>query len=279
MIKILRKAFVLGLLLAAIGVRAETNQTVAVAACPHCGFVQTNQTVALIPAAVEPAEIVKSATTNDWKASIYGGFSAQSGNKTSSSYNYGGDYSRQGKIYRGKLKLDGKYSKSEDEVTVSKTEASGEMRRMLDERWFAYGLLSALNDGLKDLDYRVKTGPGLGYYFSDTKDLTSDISSGPLYVSEQKSGTRSGYLAWRFAQGLSWQITDTFRWWTSMELDMNATEVASYLAVFRTGVDTKISGNLSLLIIFEDDYDSQPESKGNIEKNDASINTGLRYKF
>jgi putative salt-induced outer membrane protein YdiY len=276
--KILRIAFMSGLLLAALGVCAETNQTVVAdaqhpAVCPHCGFVQTNQTTASVPV------IVKSATTNDWKASVYGGFSAQSGNTTASSYNYGGEFSRQGEVYRGKLKLDGKYSKSADAVTVSKTEASGEMRRMLDERWFAYGLLSALHDGLKDLDYRVKAGPGLGYYFVDTKDLTSDVSSGPLYVSEQKSGTRSGYLAWRFAQGLSWQITDTFRWWTSTELDMNGTGVASYLVAFSTGVDTKISDNLSLLIVFEDDYDSQPESKGNIEKNDASIKTGIRYKF
>ena len=267
-----------GLLLAALGVCAETNQIVAAdaqhpAVCPHCGFVQTNPPTASVSTTVTPA------TKKEWKSSIYGGFSAQSGNTTASSYNYGGDFSRQGEVYRGKLKLDGKYSKSADEVTVSKTEASGEMRRMLDERWFAYGLLSALNDGLKDLDYRVKAGPGLGYYFSDTKDLTSDVSSGPLYVSEQKSGVRSGYLAWRFAQGLSWQITDTFRWWTSTELDMNSTEVASYLVTFKTGVDTKISGNLTLFIVFEDDYDSQPESKGNIEKNDASINTGIRYKF
>jgi putative salt-induced outer membrane protein YdiY len=260
------------------GVFAETNQTVAAdaqhpAVCPHCGFVQTNQPTAAVSTTVNPA------TKKEWKSSVYGGLSAQSGNTTASSYNYGGDFSRQGEVYRGKLKLDGKYSKSADEVTVSKTEASGEMRRMLDERWFAYGLLSALNDGLKDLDYRVKAGPGLGYYFVDTKDLTSDVSSGPLYVSEQKSGTRSGYLAWRFAQGLSWQITDTFRWWTSTELDMNATGVASYLVTFKTGVDTKISGNLTLFIVFEDDYDSHPESKGNIEKNDASINTGIRYKF
>jgi putative salt-induced outer membrane protein YdiY len=278
MMKIIRTVFMSGLLLAALGVCAETSQTVAAdaqhpAVCPHCGFVQTNQPPVPAPASVKPT------TTNDWKASVYGGFSAQSGNTTASSYNYGGDFSRQGEVYRGKLKLDGKYSKSEDEVTVSKTEASGEMRRMFDKHWFSYGLLSALNDGLKDLDYRVKAGPGLGYYFSDTKDLTSDISSGPLYVSEQKSGVRSGYLAWRFAQGLSWQITDTFRWWTSTELDVNSTEVTSYLVAFSTGVDTKISGNLSLFVIFEDDYDSQPESKGNIEKNDASINTGLRYRF
>jgi len=135
------------------------------------------------------------AATNDWKSSVYGGFAAKSGNATSSSYNYGGEFSRAGRIYRGRLKLDGSYSKTEEQVTTSQSEASGELRRMLNEHWFAYGTLSALHDEIKDLSYRIKTGPGMGYYFVDSKELTADISSGPLYVREKKAGVASGYLA------------------------------------------------------------------------------------
>ena len=270
--KNIRTGIIFSLLLAAAGGFAETNQTVAAevkhpAVCPHCGSVSTG-TVTVV-----------SATTNDWESSIYGGFAAKSGNKTSSSYNYGGEFSRDGTLYRGKLKLDGSYSKAEEEVTVSQSEASGELRRMLNEHWFAYGTLSALHDEIKDLSYRMKTGPGLGYYFVDTQDMTADVSSGPLYVREKKVGVASGYLAWRFAQGVDWQITDTFRWWVLTEADVDTTDTSAYIIAFKTGVESKINNNLSLLVAVKDSYDSRPEVSGKIEKNDMEISTGLRYTF
>ena len=245
--------------------------------CPTCGHTLDHVTE---PVAAEPCPAVVAApTTNTWKASVYGGFAAQSGNTVTRSYNYGGEFEKKSQLYRGKLKVDGRYSKTEEQVTVSKSEASGEMRRMLNERWFSYGVLSALHDGLKDVSYRVKAGPGLGYYFIDSKELTADVSSGPLYVQEKKADTASGYLAWRFAQGIDWQITDRFRWWVSTEADVDTTDVAAYIVAFKTGVESKINSNLSLLVIVEDDYDSQPEAKGNIEKNDFEVSTGLRYNF
>lgn len=263
---------VLALLLSVAGGYAETNQTAAAdsqhpGACPHCGFVQTNQTMAPVPAA------------RDWKSSVYGGFSAKSGNTVEQSYKFGGDFSQHGKIYRGTLKADGRYSKTEEQVTASKAEASGEMRRMLNEHWFTYGVLSALHDDLKDLSYRVKTGPGLGYYFFDSKELTMDVSSGPLYVLERTTDDQSGYLAWRFAQGVDWQITDTFRWWFSTEAVVDTTDVAAYTVAFKSGVESKLNSKLSLLVMVEDDYDSRPETEEDVKKNDFEISTGLRYTF
>lgn len=252
--------------------------------CPACGYIQESVVKPVVTEPGQPAgglaEKVKTApATNIWKASIYGGFAAKSGNTTSSSYNYGGDFVRDGKVYRGRLKVDGSYSQAEQQVTVSKSEASGEMRRMLDAHWFAYGILSALHDEIKDLSYRTKAGPGVGYYFFDSKDLSLDVSSGPLYVQEKKADIASGYLAWRFAQGASWQITDTFRWWALTEADIDTTDTSAYVLAFKTGVESKINSNLSLIFTVKDDYDSRPEAAGKIKKNDMEVSTGLRYAF
>lgn len=264
---------ILALVLAAAGGVAETNQAVSVCAehllvCPKCGFVETNQVAAVTKTA-----------TNDWQLSIYGGFATRSGNATSSSYKYGGEFSRHGKIYRSRLKLDGSYNEAEDEVTESQVEASGELRRMLNKRWFAYGTGAALHDEIKDLSYRVKVGPGLGYYLVDSKELTADISSGPLYVHEKKEDVTSDYLAWRFAQGVNWQITETFRFWVSTEADVDTTDTSAYVIAFKAGIENKINSNLSLMVVLKDDYDSHPENSGKIEKNDLEISTGLRYAF
>jgi putative salt-induced outer membrane protein YdiY len=216
--------------------------------------------------------------TNNWKVTVYGSFAAKSGNANEKSYKYGGEFEKEAdKVYRYKLKLDGKYGRTEDQLTDSKAEASGEMRRIFRERWFNYGALSVLHDDLKDLSYRAKAGPGLGYYFSDTEALVADLSSGPLYVLEKGSNEDSGYLAWRFAQWFDWNLTEQLRWWISTEAVMEAADMAAYTLAFRTGVDSKINDHLSLIVVIEDDYDSMPEKAGNIEKNDFEISTGLRY--
>jgi len=276
-----RKLFCIAL--AAMGTSIGFSETTnnGVHYCPTCRqILQANAPVGNdVRVASSSVAAVKTAVTNDRKMSVYGGFAAKSGNATSSSYNYGSEFSQDGKVYRSKLKLDGSYSKAEESVTTSQSEASGELRRMLNEHWFAYGTLSALHDEIKDLSYRIKTGPGLGYYFVDTKELTADVSSGPLYVEEKKEGIASGYLAWRLAQGISWQITEAFRWWVSTEADVNTTDVANYIVAFKTGVENKINSNLSLIVDLKDDYDSHPEDFGKIEKNDLEIRTGLRYAF
>lgn len=265
---------IVAFLLTTAGGLAETNQAATVCAghlavCPKCGFVETNQ-----------GAVDRTAVTNDWKSSVYGGFAAQSGNTDAKSYKYGGEFDKTSdKIYRYKLKADGKYSKTAEQVTDSKAEASGEMRRMFNERWFAYGTLSALHDDLKRLSYRVKTGPGLGYYFVESKALTADVSSGPLYVREKTADNESGYLAWRVAQWFDWQLTDTFRWWISTEAFMDTTDTSAYTLTFKTGIETKINSRLSLLVFVEDDYDSKPEESGDVKKNDSEISTGVRYTF
>jgi len=257
-----------------------TNAAAPAAVTPSAATVAAEPVTLAVTAPAAAPSAVAVPSTNNWKSTVYGGFAAKSGNAVETSYNYGGEFEkRAAETYRYKLKADGRYSKTEEQVTASKSETSGEMRRMLNERWFAYGTLSALHDNLRDLSYRAKAGPGLGYYFVDTETLVADFSSGPLYVREKTSGGSSGYLAWRAAQWFDWHINSTFRWWISTEAVMETADMAAYTVAFKTGVDSKISDHLSLIVVVADDYDSMPEKKGDIKKNDFEISTGVRYTF
>ena len=264
----------LALLLATTGSFAETNQAAVVctehlAICPKCGFTETNQVVS-----------VKEAETNDWMSSIYGGFTARSGNTVSSSYNYGGEFEkREGKLYRYKLKGDGRYSKTEEQISESKAELSGEMRRLTSEHWFVSGRLSALHDDIKELSYRTKAGPGIGRYLVDLKTLTADVNTGLLYVREKASGEESDYVAWRLSQRVDWQMTETFKCWIETEYVMDVADPASYQIAFKSGVDSKINNHLSLIVVIEDDYDNMPDQVDKIKRNDLEVSTGLRYHF
>jgi putative salt-induced outer membrane protein YdiY len=216
----------------------------------------------------------------DWKASLYGGFTAKSGNTVENAYRYGGDFSKKnGKLYRYRLKVDGKYRKTEERVSDSKAEMSGEMRRLIRGNWFASGRSSVLHDDLKDLSYRAKLGPGIGYYFIQSEEFTADVSSGPMYVRERTSDGVESYMAWRVGQELDWRITQNVRWWTSTELVMDMTEDSAYTIGFQSGIENRLTGNLALTVTVEDEYDSQPDAEAEIKKNDFEVSTGLRYTF
>lgn len=218
----------------------------------------------------------------DWIASIHGGLDYSSGNTEETAYKYGADYEKKnGSDYRYKLKVLGKYRETEGDVADSKLELSGEGRRIFGEsrRWFGLLTLSALHDDMKDLAYRVKVGPNIGYYLKDTDDLTADVSSGFLYVREDASGSVEDYVAWRVAQWFDWHFTENARWWFGTEMFTDIADPVDFHLTFRTGVDSKINSHYSLIVVLEDTYDNRPEPGQNIEKNDLEIGVGLRYTF
>jgi len=198
---------------------------------PPAGLIVTNPAApavvetesAAVPAPVPAATLTPEKTVpRDWRSSIFGGFTAKSGNTTSSSYNYGGDFEKMnGKLYRYKLSGDGRYSKTDDRVNTSKAELSGEMRRLIGERWFVSGRLSALHDDIKEISYRVKAGPGVGRYLADSEALTADVGTGLLYVQEKTSGEVSDYIAWRLSQRIDWQVTKMLKCWAETEFFLN----------------------------------------------------------
>lgn len=286
MIKIMLVLFLTGAVCAAA--EAEKAETV----CPCCGhalppgyvLVATGSVPPTVAATVPVAEapvpemVQKPAAAKDWKSSMYGGFSAKSGNTTESSYKYGAEYEKKnGTDYRYRLKMDGRYSKTDEQTTASKAELSGEMRRLLKDHWFVSGRLSGLHDDLKEIAYRVKMGPGLGRYLVDSENLTADVSTGPLYVRESSSGAVSDYIAWRLSQRLDWQLTAIFKWWLETELLLDTMEASHYQANVKSGVESRLNGRLSLVVTVEDDYDSLPEKSGQIQNNDFEISTGVRY--
>lgn len=222
----------------------------------------------------------KKAPPRDWKVSAYGGLSVKSGNSSEVSYNYGGEYERKnGSLYRYRLKADGRYSQAEEQVTTSKAEVSGEMRRRVSERWFVSGRMALLHDDIRKIDYRSRTGPGIGLYLADSKTMQADVSTGLHYVREESANEESGYVAWSLSQRLDWQMTQTIKLWTETDFYLSLMETAHYQVTFRSGLENKLSDHLSLVIGLMDDFDSLPERNGNIQKNDVEISTSLRYNL
>lgn len=218
-------------------------------------------------------------TPRDWDADIYGGVTAQSGNTRQESYRCGLEFEKKnGRANRFYLKIDGKYRKTDHAVSESKADAAGEMRRMLGERLFASGTLSLLHDDIREISYRAKIGPGIGYYLADRDALTADVSTGLLYVREQAAGLSEDYLAWRISQWLDRRFTDNLRGWFGSELFVNTADSADWLLTVMTGVESRINSHFSLIFVVENEYDNRPENE-DLKENDLEVSAGIRYTF
>ncbi len=220
--------------------------------------------------------------SRDWIASIYTGLDYATGNTEEKAYKYGADFEKKNdSVYRYKLKIAGKYRKTEGDVSDSKIEADGEARRIFGatKRWFALGTLSALHDDIKDINYRVKLGPNVGYYLKDTEELVADVSTGLLYVREKSLDTVEDYLAWRLAQWFDWHFSETARWWFGTEFFTDISNFDDYNFRFFTAVESRINSHFTLIVALEDTYANRPEEGDDIEKNDLEISVGLRYTF
>jgi putative salt-induced outer membrane protein YdiY len=215
---------------------------------------------------------------NDWKASLYGGFSASRGNTTQSAYRYGGQFEKKnGTEYNYKLEGDGRYTHNAVKTTVSKVELTGEMRRLLEDRWFISGRLAALHNDISEIAYQVKTGPGFGRYLADSDALRADVSTGFLYIRENESDEISNYVAWRLSQRLEWQVTQSVKLWTETEFLMSTVDLANYQLTCEAGLENKINHHMSLTVTVQNEYNNQTED--DVEKNDFEIDTGLKYSF
>jgi len=225
------------------------------------------------------AEEEEEETPPAWDSSLYGGFSASRGNTDEDAYKYGGKFEKKyGSKYHYLTRIDGRYRKTNDEVTDSKLEASAEIRRLITEKWFSSYTLSGLHDDLRDIRYRIETGPGIGYYFVNREDLSADVSTGLVYVRERSDDGTSDTVAWRLAQEFKWQITETLDLWTSSEWVMEIPDPADYTISCKAGINNEINHHLSLMVMIENKYENQPDSD-DVDKNDFEFTTGLRYTF
>ncbi len=215
----------------------------------------------------------------DWNAYVYAGLAVSRGNTTKDAYNYGGAFSRKlSDRSRCFVRVDGRYSKMEDYVSESKTEVEGEVQRVLSGKWFVSGVLSFRHDDLKEIRYRTKLGPGIGYYLVDTDEMTADVGMGLVYDHEKTEMDTSNFIAWRVSQHFTWKLTDTLDFWSNGEFLMSTRNASDFTATIRVGLNTRLSKHLGLVVTVEDVYDNLLDGSP-VAKNDFQLSTALRYTF
>ena len=166
------------------------------------------------------------------------------------------------------------------EQTEGQVRGQSEFRHKFgDSKLFGGAFAEGRNDEIKDIKFRGKVGPTIGYYFIDKEDMKLDASFGLLYVYERMGTTgEDTYGEYRAALNYLWNITAKSDFYFNVEYTADMEEVDERNSgLLTTGVRSQVYEDLSLFIELRDEYDNAPAA--GVEHNDETVVAGLSYDF
>lgn len=173
--------------------------------------------------------------------------------------------------------LEGNYGEStvdgEKDKTVDNAKLFGNVKKTLSPRTFGYLDGSVLYDDVAEVDYRAVLSPGLGAYLVKNASTAFSLEAGPAYVWERVNEENDDYLALRFAERLTHELSKTARVWQSAEYLPKADDFSDYLLAAEVGAEAALNAHLNLRLVLQDKYDSTPGD--DLEKNDLTLIAGL----
>jgi putative salt-induced outer membrane protein YdiY len=151
--------------------------------------------------------------------------------------------------------------------------------RSFTERFYVYGRVDGLHDGLADIQYRLALSPGLGYYFIKEKATDLSLEAGPTWVDEKLGDSDLSFGAYRVAEKFHQTLSDRARVWESLEYLDEIDKLGNYIENLEVGMEADLNKkkNLSLRVTFDDTYNNEPAA-GRL-KNDLKLITAIAYKF
>lgn len=210
-----------------------------------------------------------------WKRSLAVGFNMTDGNSDTVTLGVGADAAKKWDLRELLLGAKFAYGETDHETTQKDFKADTQYNHLFTERAYSYLNASFLYDDISQVDYRVLVGPGLGYYLMKDDATSLAIEAGVAYLTEEVGDVTSDAFVFRFAERYERALSETAKIWQSIEYLPESGAFEAYLLNNKVGVEAAINHSLSLRMVFEDRYDSQPAPGS--EKNDIILNSALVY--
>lgn len=245
------------------------------------GILLTGSTVAQ---AADPAPEAK----KGWETSAAAGLTLTKGTHDSMLVTAGLNSSRKWEKDEAALGISGGYGEDTDKsfgtnkptvVNNKFIQGFGQYNRLFNEKFYGGLRLDAAYDGIASLDYRITLSPLAGYYFIKNAKTTLAGEVGPSLVTEQYSGQDSDtYLGMRFAERFEHKLTDSTKIWQSVSYVPQVDDwMENFVVTFEAGIDTAISKQWSLRVVFQDSYVGKPAAGS--QNNELRLIAGTVYKF
>jgi putative salt-induced outer membrane protein len=188
-----------------------------------------------------------------WKGEAELGILATNGNTKTKNITAKGQVVNDRDRWRHTVKAEILNSSDEGATTAERYLASGKSDLKLNEKSYAFGLLTYENDHFSGYDYRTTETLGYGRNVIKRDALTLDLEAG-LGARQSKlttSGEKQNEGLLRAAGSLSWKISDTSTFSEDLSSDMGKKSTVSKSV---TALKTRIIGNLASKISFTAKY-------------------------
>ena len=180
---------------------------------------------------------------------------------------------------------DGAYGTTKDQNTGVTTKNNnsargfGQYNRLFTDRWYGFGRVEGLYDGIADIDYRVTLSVGLGYYVIKTTNTDLSFEAGPGYVFEKLGGEEDSFPTLRLAEKFHHALSEHARIWESVEYLPSLENFSRYIVNSEIGIEADLSRDKrwALRAYLQDTYNSVPAAGR--ENNDMKLIAAIAYKF
>jgi hypothetical protein len=217
-------------------------------------------------------------TNITWKSSVSLGATYKAGNtdKTLYTVNLKGDRFASKSDWLSSLY--GEYGETEGEQTEGQLRAQSNYRYKFGSEDFYGGIFAeGYHDALKDINYRVKLGPNVGYYFINNDVRKFDASLGLNAVYESNSEENTDGAEWRLAANYLWDMSETASLYANAEYSASVDDYEDGLGLFVIGTKSKMSEKLSLFAELRQEYDNMLPDNSDTEHTDTTVVVGLTY--
>ncbi len=166
-----------------------------------------------------------------------------------------------------------------DQTTAETLHAFGQYNRLFSERFYGYGRIEALHDGVADIDYRLTFNVGAGYYFIKNKETQLSAEVGPGYLVQRLGDDNQSYATLRAAEKFNQALSDRARLWETAEILPQVDDFNNFIVNFEIGVEADLNSSkkLALRVYLDDTYNNVP-AEGR-KKNDLKLVAAVAYKF
>lgn len=176
------------------------------------------------------------------------------------------------------LGADGAYGQVSGVQNVNSIHGSAQNNyTFIDDTWYGYGREDALHDAIADVEYRVVSSAGAGYYFIKNKATTLSSEAGPSFEVEKLDDQSHNYPTARIAENLEHKIDDHAKVWENIEFLPPLTFPDAFLINAEIGVETPLTKKLSLQTYLQENYANVPAP--GYKPNDLKLVSGLVMKF
>ncbi len=212
-----------------------------------------------------------------WLSSITLGFTMTRGNSDTLLVSGKFRTERKSSINEWLLGADGAYGEDHSVRNYETLHGFGQFNHFFTTRFYGFGRVDALHDGIKDIKYRVTVSPGVGYYLCKETNMTFAVETGPSFITERQGNDDQNYAAWRFAERFDRKLNSRARIWHSAEFIPELDQTDNFIINTDLGIESPLARDLALQVYLQDNYVNQPATT--YKHNDLRIVSGISYKF